>query len=173
MYMRDWTEIEARFRRLAEPLQHMRLDVQWGATGKNWRLTGIKRIPEKNKFDILTTIAGHHLDLVLPKQGEVYKKIKMESSETHKWYRAIKELTNDFEFGLRGIQTDIDENTTANIYTGTIPHPALSSANLCRYLHENYPFKDDSPIEKPLYGSYGKILGRFVGSLLKNERIKT
>ena len=100
MSMRDWLEIEARFRRLAEPLQQMRLDFQWGAAGEYWRLAGVSGSPTTKEFEAIAAIAGRHLESVLPKQGEVFERINGESSTLHKWYRAVKELTEDFKFGL-------------------------------------------------------------------------
>lgn len=146
MSMKDWLEIEARFRRLAEPLQQMRLDFQWGAAGEYWRLAGVRGSPITNEFEAIATIAGRHLESVLPKQDDVFERINGESSKLHKWYRAVKELTEDFEFGPYGTQADENGNSKGNIYTGSIPRPVLTSANLCLYLHENYPIEHVSPI---------------------------
>jgi len=82
-------------------------------------------------------------------------------------YRAIKELSNDFEFGLYGNQTDSEGNSVGNIYTGTIPHPVLSSANLCLYLHANYPIKDGRSLTLRFYDDYGKtIVITLIGALI-------
>lgn len=144
--MRNWLEIEARFRCLAEPLQQMRLDFQWGAAGEYWRLAGISGSPTTKEFEAIAAIAGRHLESVLPKQGEVFERINGESLTLHKWYRAVKELTEDFKFGVYGTQTDENGNSKGNIYTGSIPHPVLTSANLCLYLHEKYPIEHVNPI---------------------------
>ena len=154
--MRDWLEIEERFRRLSEPLQHIRIDFQWGAAGEHWRIAGESGSPLIKEFEAIAAIAGRHLESVLPQQGEAFEKISGESSKNLKWYRAVKELTDDFEFNHYGTQIDGEGNAMGNIYSGTVPHPVLSSANLCLYLHANYPIKDNRSIMQRLYDDYGK-----------------
>ena len=65
--------------------------------------------------------------------------VAKEREAKHVWYRALKELTNDFEFGSYGTQHREDGSYAGTIYWGSISNVVEVSANLCLSLHARYP----------------------------------
>lgn len=137
--MKSWLEFEDRFRRIAIPLQYLRIDFQWGDAGEYWRLCGMPASALDRQFEGLAELAGLVLQETAKTRGELLPLVTKEKEAKHVWYRALKELTHDFKFGFYATQHEEDGSNAGTIYTGSISNIGESSANLCLWLHAKYP----------------------------------
>jgi len=139
--MKSWLELEERFRRIAAPLQYLRIDFQWGAAGEYWRLCGMSSNTLVRQFDTLAELSGLALLECAKAHLELQPLVAKEKEPRHLWYRALKELTNDFKFGSYGTQLHKDGSDAGTIYSGSISNAVEASANLCLLLHARYPLR--------------------------------
>jgi hypothetical protein len=137
--MKSWLEFEDRFRRIAIPLQYLRIDFQWGSAGEYWRLCGMQASALEHQFEALAELSGLVLLKAAKTHAELLPLVAKEKEAKHVWYRALKELTNDFKFGFYGTQHEEDGSYAGIIYTGSISNIGEASANLCLLLHARYP----------------------------------
>jgi len=137
--MKSWLEFEDRFRRIAFPLQYLRIDFQWGAAGEYWNLCGMPANALNRQFEALAELAGLALLETAKIHSDQLQLVAKEKDAKHVWYRALKELTHDFKFGFYGTQHEEDGSYAGTIYTGSISNIGEASANLCLWLHARYP----------------------------------
>jgi hypothetical protein len=142
--MKSWLELEDRFRRITAPLQYLRLDFQWGATGEYWRLCGMSSNTLVRQFDALVELSGLTLLECAKTHVELLPLVAKEKEARHSWYIALKELTNEFKPEGYGIQGNEDGSDAGTFYWGSISNVVDVSANLCLLLHARYPL----PIEE-------------------------
>jgi hypothetical protein len=135
--MKSWLEFEERFRRIAVPLQYLRIDFQWGAAGEYWRLCGMPSSALDRQFDALAELSGLALFEAAKTHPELLQIVAKDKELKHIWYRALKELSGEFKFGIYGFQQD--DGRDAGIYTGSISNIGEASANVCLFLHGRYP----------------------------------
>jgi hypothetical protein len=139
--MKSWLELEERFRWIAGPLQYLRIDFQWGAAGEFWRLCGMSFNALVSQFDVLAELSGLSLLECAKAHVELIPLVAKEKEARHLWYRALKELTNDFKFDFYGTQHQEDGSYAGTIYSGSISNVVEASANLCLLLHARYPLR--------------------------------
>jgi hypothetical protein len=139
--MKSWLEFEERFRLIVAPLQYLRLDFQWGAAGEYWRLCGMSSNALTRQFDNLAELSGLALLECAKTHVELLPLTANEKETSYVWYRALKELTNDFKFESYGSQYQEDGSHAGNIYSGSISNVVEASANLCLLLHARYPIQ--------------------------------
>jgi len=139
--MKSWLEFEERFRRIAAPLQYLRIDFQWGAAGEYWCSCGMSSNGLTSQFDMLAELSGLALLECAKAHVELLPLAAKEKEARHVWYRALKELTNEFKFGLYGTQYQEDGSNAGTIYSGSISNVVEASANLCLLLHARYPLQ--------------------------------
>jgi hypothetical protein len=120
-----WTDLEAQFRALVEPLRWVRLDYQWGAAGIYYRIAGSNGDATR-RFEVLAEIAGRQL-VDLP-GGTIPPEILAIPSPTDRWYELLKARSGAFEHGLFGWQSDDAGNHMGDIMTGHIQSFAEASA---------------------------------------------
>ncbi len=137
--MKSWLEFEERFRRITVPLQYLRIDFQWGDDGEYWRLCGMPSNALGRQFDALAELSGLALLESAETHVELLPLVAKDKEARHVWYRALKELTNDFEFKFYGTQHQEDGSYAGTIYSGSISNIGETSANLCLLLHARYP----------------------------------
>lgn len=137
--MKSWLEFEDRFRRIAFPLQYLRIDFQWGAAGEYWRLCGMPVSALDRQYDALAELAGLALLETAKGNRELLPLVEKEKEAKHVWYRALKELTQEFKVGLCGTAHEEDGTYAGTICTGSISNIGEVSANLCLWLHGKYP----------------------------------
>lgn len=139
--MKTWLEFEERFRLIAAPLQYLRIDFQWGSAGEYWRLCGMPPNQLTRQFDNLAELSGLALLECAKAHEELLPLTAKEQEARYVWYRALKELTNDFNFNFSGIQHHEDDSDSGTIYSGSISSVVEASANLCLLLHGRYPLQ--------------------------------
>jgi hypothetical protein len=137
--MKSWLEFEERFRRIAVPLQYLRIDFQWGAAGEYWRLCGMPSNALVRQFDALAELSGLALLESAKTYVELLPLVAKEKEARHVWYRGLKELTDGFKFEFYGTQHQEDGSDAGTIYSGSISNIGETSANLCLLLHARYP----------------------------------
>lgn len=137
--MKSWLEFEDRFRRIAFPLQYLRIDFQWGVDGEYWRLCGMPASGLDRQFEGLAELAGLALLQTAVTHTDLLPLVTKERDAKHVWYRALKELTQDFKYGIYGVQHNEDGSYVGTICTGSISNIGDVSANLCLSLHARYP----------------------------------
>ncbi len=137
--MKSWLDLEERFRRIADRLQYLRIDFQWGAAGEFWRLCGMPFSPLYSQFEALAELAAVALEERAKDFPELSSIINAETERKNRWYRALKDLSGEFKFDHFGWQTDKKDNFAGHIYLGRISNIGDASANLCLLLHSRYP----------------------------------
>lgn len=140
--MRSWLDFERRFREISEPLRGLRLDFQWGAAGEHWRLAGMGREPKVRQFEGCAILAGQLLERCFDDSTHIGRLILSETIYTERWYRAIKELSGEFDQNLFAIQQDKDGNNAGYIYSGSIQNVVEVAANVCLHLQASYPLEE-------------------------------
>lgn len=91
------------------------------------------------QFEALAELSGLALVECAETHVELLPTVANEREAKYAWYRALKELTNDFEFGSYGTQHKEDGSYAGTIYWGSISNVVEASANLCLLLHARYP----------------------------------
>ncbi len=136
--MQDWIELETRFRALSPLAQYLRIDFQWGAAGEHWYVGGGCKPSVVAQFNGLAQVAGNLLKSVLPAE-EQFQSVVTEPHSHTLWLRAMKEWSGAFQF-LHHVQqiSDAGEDE-GSIYTGQTTDASQAAANLCLFLHSNYP----------------------------------
>jgi len=138
--MKSWLDFEERFRRIATPLGYFRIDFQWGDSGEFWNLQGLPSGGLSREFNALAELAGLAVMEVATTNLELQRLVAKEKEPKHVWYRALKELTNDFQHGICLTQhNESDDSYAGTICTGSIPNIGEVSANLCLTLHARCP----------------------------------
>lgn len=140
--MKSWLDLEERFRRIADPLQYLRIDFQWGAAGEYWRLCGMPYSSLYSQFDALAELASLSLEECVTVYPELISIINAETVKKNRWYRALKVLSSEFKFENYGCQIDENGNEAGHIYLGRILNIGNASANLCLLLHSRYPIPE-------------------------------
>lgn len=153
--MRTWLEIEERFKALPE-MAYLRLDIQWGSAGEHFSITGMQRTPAVKQFELLCGVAGRILEKALDDNAEPGISLLAEEHPKIRWYRALKDLSGDFQTELPGMEIDEDGKTVGYIHVGTLYHVVAASANLCLMLHANFPVRDSRTIWERVYDDYGR-----------------
>ena len=137
--MKSWLEFEERFRRISVSLQYLSIDFQWGAAGEYWRLCGMPSNALCRQFEALAELSGLALLESAKTHVELLPMVAKEREAKYVWYRALKELTNDFKFDFYGTQHQEDGSYAGTIFSGSISNIGEASANLCLLLHARYP----------------------------------
>jgi hypothetical protein len=127
--MYTWSQLQTEFDALREGLHFYRLDYQWGAAGTYYRLTGGSPSDATRRFAVLADIAGRKLQ-ELP-TGTLNEAVLETSDPAAQWYETLRYHSGAFEFGFAGKQKNDGGADLGNIYTGTLNHPADSSALVC------------------------------------------
>jgi hypothetical protein len=123
--MPTWSELQAEFQNLREPLQFHRLDFQWGAAGEYYRIAGGVSSATR-QFEALAEIAGEKLSELPPRV--LPEAVLRPAAAYARWYEALRHCSGDFELGHCGWQTDDEGNHAGNIFTGVMNHPVEASA---------------------------------------------
>lgn len=92
--MRNWLELETRFRALLPLAQHLRIDYQWGAAGEHFHVSGMSHGTTVTHFNGLAQIAGEFLKDILP-DSEQTRPILVEAYAQKRWLRAMKEWSGE------------------------------------------------------------------------------
>lgn len=92
-----------------------------------------------SQFDALAELSGLALQESTKTHEELLPLVAKEKEAKQVWYRALKELTNDFKYGFCGTQHEDDGSYAGTICTGSISNIGEVSANLCLLLHARYP----------------------------------
>lgn len=142
--MKNWIEIEKRFREIAPLLSDVRLDYQWGDAGVYWNLSGGYRNANFEQFKMLTLLAGQLLEKSLPKSDSSFQKIFTEETFEGRWYRAIWDLTNKQENHMFAVMKNDNGEDAGHIYSAMVFKVVDVSANLCLKLHALYPIVENS-----------------------------
>ena len=162
--MRTWLDIEQRFRDIVTPLQQMRLDHTWGAAGETWRLAGMSSTSLSRQYETLATIAGKALKRSLSPDSKEEQIILKEKDPKAMWYRALKELSGEFNIGFYAEQHSESGDSSGLIFTGSVDNIVEASANLCLMLETSHPIKDDRTRWQILYDDYGREI--VIGTIL-------
>jgi hypothetical protein len=138
--MKSWLEFEDRFRKIAAPLKYLRIDFQGGAAGEHWHVCGMPSSGLDRQFEALAELAGLALLESAKTHAELQSLVTKEKVAKQIWFRALKELTNDFKIGPYFTPSSEESGGDAGIiFTGSIPNIGEVSANLCLMLHARYP----------------------------------
>jgi len=135
--LKNWLDLEARFRTIAPRLQGYRLDIQLGAV-ETFRLVGGHDREARMEFELLSRSAGKLLKHALPDNGG-YDVILGYRHPPMRWYRALKELSHAAEPGTVGFQ--IVDGREQGIYNWTINNIGDIAANVCLDLQGQYPIR--------------------------------
>ncbi len=147
--------------KLAQRLQHSRIDDQTGAAGEHWRIAGLTNDDEAHhEFDTLCIIVGRKITDVL-KESDSFSEVLNHKDPKIRWYRLLKNHSTSYDRGVSGYQTE-DDGSKGWVHTGTISNLGEGSANLCLWLEAHYPITQ--PWYKTLYEDYGKEI--VVGAIL-------
>mgnify|MGYP001558668904 CR=1 FL=1 len=146
--MKTWLEFEQRFKQIATHLQDFRIDFVWGAAGEHWRLCGMPSNSFSKQFDSLAELAGLALQECSNKYPELLSRISKEKESKHLWYRALKELSKEFKTDLLASQRDEHGNFAGHIFSGRVMNIGEASANLCLFLHAQYPLQVKESVSK-------------------------
>lgn len=158
--MTSWLDFEIRFRDSAKKLPDLRLDIQSGAAGEHFNLTGDNRGTDYRYVADLVAICGRLLERSLPSDSAFLK----EKNCAVRWYRVLKESSGAYDSEMPGSITNLDGSNGGNIYAGKIRRFCEESANLCVRLEAEHPIKDDRSLGARLYADYGKEI--VVGTIL-------
>ena len=147
--MLTWRKLESEFKELGKQMVYTRLDVQWGAAGEYWHLAGSFYKNTDKRFTALSSIAGQKLASVLNPSAEVENELLREPDHAIRWYKGIWKISNNFEFGFIGEQTNNDGTSAGHIYTGTINKIADAAATFCLELAARYPESEEKKMQAP------------------------
>ncbi len=162
--MNSWLDLELRFRNLVPALQHVRLDVQWGAAGEYWRLSGGGRTPASHEYEVLSGLGGRMLQRVLSESKESERALLAIADPKERWFNLLKSESPFFGARSYGQQLHEDGTPAGFIYTGTISHPAEAAAVLCLSLQVSHPIVEHKSRWQWLHENYVK--GIVVGTVL-------
>jgi hypothetical protein len=151
--MKNWIELESRFRSLAPGLQHARLDDQTGAAGEYWRLAGGFDHQAVRQFETLSLLAGTLLVEALAGQPDA-KPILEGTDPKIRWYRALKAYSESHEIGPSGYQKNDAGENLGWIHSGSIQNIGEVAANVSLYLQARHPIR--ARWYKQIYDDYGK-----------------
>lgn len=140
--MDSWAKIEERFRTLVPVLRHQRLDVQWGAAGEHWSVTGGGSSSTKQQFELLASLAGKLLEQVINGNDELDQALRSTENPKVRWFKAMKAWSPEFSMDFYAKQMNEDGSSAGLIYGGSIPEVAEAAANLCLSLHMSRPLPD-------------------------------
>jgi hypothetical protein len=162
--MQSWLDLESRFKELREPLRHVRLDIQWGCEGEYFRLAGGSSSPITRQFETLAGVAGRFMERSLQKDTELGMALLAEPNPNIRWYRALKELSGEFQPDFPGEVRDEAGNFMGHIFCGHLHAVAEASANLCLRMYAEFPLREDRSFWRRLYDDYGKeiVIGTFI-----------
>ena len=162
--MNTWLDLEERFKQIQEPLRHYRLDIQWGIEGEYFRLTGGSQNPNTRKFEVLAGVAGRMIERSLSEKAEPGASLLKEQNPQLRWYRALKDLSGEFQHDHPAQSMDEQGNFRGHILFGSLHSVAEASANLCLRMHAEYPLRDDRSFWARLYDDYGREI--VIGSIV-------
>ncbi|MBI1389113.1 MAG: hypothetical protein GC154_11765 [bacterium] len=132
--MENWLDLETRFKRIADSLKFARLDEQTGAAGEYWRLAACPSKEVKMEFESLSNLAGQLLNKAISNQEDSYSNLN-HPDPVICWYRALKQYSGSYEFGIMSQQINESGEGGGWIYSGTIYNPGSVAANVCLYCH--------------------------------------
>ena len=124
----EWAELERRFRELEEPLSGFRIDGQWGAAGKSWRMSGSGSQAAKSTFFALCSIAGQILKPHIETESEKVKEVLFESDDAHLWISALHHYGGYMGNVSIAHMVSKEGEDAGNIFYGSIATPAAVSA---------------------------------------------
>jgi len=124
-------------------MTYTRLDAQWGSAGEYWHLAGSFERNTDKQFKALSSIAGQKLASVLNPEVEVENELLHEPNPAIRWYKGIWKISNNFEYGFIGEQTNNDGTSGGHIYTGTINKIGEAAATFCLELAARYPESEE------------------------------
>jgi hypothetical protein len=134
-----------------------RLDVQWGAAGDHWNLTGFFDPASRRRFEILAGIAGAKLD-ELSGWSDLADVPRTEDDAT-RWIHALRLSSGSFRMGDIGESLAEDGRTKLLIYTGSVERVADVSANFCLALEaasaRRLAGRLDDALASPRYAGIG------------------
>ena len=156
--MQSWGDIEKRFRGLEEPLRGLRLDYQWGNAGEHWNLTGVQRDEAYRECLLLSGIAGKLMERSLDAEADPGLWLLREQDPTHRWFRAVMELSGQFEPRHTAYGMAEHGNRAETIFTGSMSNYVVNSANLCLWLEAEYPVQSRRVLWERLYEDHGRAL---------------
>jgi hypothetical protein len=162
--MQSWLDLEARFKELREPLRHTRLAIQWGSQGEYFNLSGGSASPITRQFETLAGVAGRFLERSLKHDSEPGSVLLKEQDPRLRWYRALKDLSGEFQTDYPAQALDEKGNFVGHIFYGSLHGVAEASANLCLRMYAEFPLRDDRSFWVRLYDDYGKeiVIGTMV-----------
>jgi hypothetical protein len=171
--LKDWLELERRFRDLSEHLQAARIDHQTGAAGESWDFSGARNNLRASEFRALAAVAGRFLER---SQGaannEALSRCLGERDPTIRWYRLLESSGGTSENKGMGQLTDpTTGDPKGAVFFGSIYTPAEASATLCLLLHANHPVHDTRPFHRRIYEDHFEkivvaVLIAVVGTLI-------
>jgi|GEM_PF-3501025 len=127
--MMTWKELQTEFDALRNSLRFCRLDYQWGSAGIYYRIAGGGRNHATRRFEALANIAGLKLS-ELPEEV-LNTQIHNTADPISKWYEALRHHSGSFDFGFAAQESGDNGESLGSIFTGSLHHPADSSALLC------------------------------------------
>lgn len=125
----DWLELRKEFEATTSGLSFHRIDYQWGAAGIYYQLTGGGSSNTTRRFEVLAEIGGSKL-LELP-DGTLRQEVVHIADPASRWYESLRYHSDAFEHSLIASQRGDAGEHLGNIYTGTVYHPAETSALQC------------------------------------------
>lgn len=159
---------------LSPLLKHSRLDAQWGAAGKYWRIAGISDQLAVQQFEVLASLTGQALERVFSRKVEAEGLLLDISDHRIRWYELLKQNSPTFGNLSYGEQFHEDGSSAGLIFTGSLNRFAEASANLCLSLHSSHPLIQEQSESrwKWFHDNYGKslIIGvilTIVGAVIK------
>lgn len=151
--MKNWSSLETRFRELSKRLPSLRLDIQTGAAGEYFNLTGDNRNSSYRQVLSLSQICGRLLKRSLGKDT----KVLAEPDDLIRWYRFMKEFAA-YEPEMPAMMKNADGTNAGSIMFGRIHGFCEECANVCLDLEAKHAVRDDRGIFEKLYADYGKEL---------------
>lgn len=151
--MKNWIELEPRFRGLVPRLKHTRLDDQTGAAGEHWRLAGGYDREAERQFETLSVLAGRLLAKAIVGRSDIKSILEGSDPRIH-WYRALKAYSGSHETGFPAYQANDAGENLGWIYSGSILNIGEVAANVCLYLQAHHPIR--AKWYERIYDDYGK-----------------
>ena len=127
----SWSELETRFKELETALKGAQIIAQSGSSGEHWRLAPVLNHEAKRLFEVLATMAGERLLQDFPAEVEKHQPVKMENDPLIRWYKALANIAQRYEFGQEEKERKEDGSFAGLLHTGYIRDPASASATFC------------------------------------------
>lgn len=151
--MNDWLSLETRFREISKLLPSLRLDIQTGADGEHFNLTGDSRNSNYRQMVSLCSISGKLLKRSLGKGAKALD----EPDDLIRWFRFMKDC-GPYQVDTFGTMRNADGTSAGSIALGRILGFCDECANLCLELEAKYPVRDERGFWERLHANYGRDL---------------